>query len=187
MKHKLVVIDGHPDLESLGHSAALKLKVSGESLGFEVTVLRAYEYPFLTQDPARNSFPPEFESAIKAIEAAEYLAFVSPMWNLSMTGGLKNFIDGVMQPQRLFEYTAKGPKGLLNTKKALIIWTSGGPALIYKFVFGNPVYKQIKAVFKFCGVKKFSQISLGGIHGKDSEAEKAKIETFLNKITDYKF
>lgn len=187
MNQKLVVIDGHPEVESLGHAAAQAVQKAAEAQGLEVKFLRAYDFPFLDKDPARNQFPEAFNAAVKDIEEAQYLAFLSPMWNLSMTGGLKNFIDGVMQPKHLFEYTAKGPRGLLKTEKALIIWTSGGPTWAYKIFFGNPVFRQIKNVFKFCGVKKFSEISLGGIHGKGAPEEQKRIDAFLAQISNYKF
>ncbi|NCP67002.1 NAD(P)H-dependent oxidoreductase [bacterium] len=188
MVQTLVVIVGHPEAGSLNHAAAEALVVAGVSKGLEVQVLRAYDFPFLPNDPSKHGFPEEYEKAVQCIEQATYLAAVTPMWNLSITNGLKNFIDGVMQPRRLFQYNKKGnPEGLLKTKKMLIVWTSGGPIWVYKIVFGNPVYKQIKAVFKFCGVKAFDQKALGKVLGKDSPEEKARVSNFIKELETYKF
>ena len=187
MVKKLVVVCGHPEKKSLGRSASEAMVKAGKAQGLDVEVFEAYAFPFITHDPAKNKYPEAFEPAVKAIESADYLCFNSPMWNFAVTGGLKNFIDGIMQPRRLFSFEGGKPHGLLSTEKMLVIWTSGGPVWVYKYLMGNPIMRYMKHNFKFCGVKKIEAIAVGGMMGKGDEKEKIAIKKFLKQIERYKF
>jgi FMN-dependent NADH-azoreductase len=59
------------------------------------------------------------------VEADKYV-FVTPLWDFGVPAPLKAYIDAVCVAGKTFKYTATGPVGLLNNKKALIIQASGG-------------------------------------------------------------
>lgn len=59
------------------------------------------------------------------VEADKYV-FVTPLWDFGVPAPLKAYIDAVCVAGKTFQYTAEGPKGLLENKKALIIQASGG-------------------------------------------------------------
>jgi len=51
----------------------------------------------------------------------------TPMWNFSIPYPLKHYIDVIIQPKFLFNYTTEGkPEGLVKNKKMVIIATRGG-------------------------------------------------------------
>ena len=58
-------------------------------------------------------------------EADKYI-FAAPMWNLSMPAILKAYLDYVSVTGITFRYTAQGPQGLLENKKAIHITARGG-------------------------------------------------------------
>ncbi|WP_299761539.1 NAD(P)H-dependent oxidoreductase [uncultured Dokdonia sp.] len=53
----------------------------------------------------------------------------SPMYNFSVTAGLKTYIDSIARAGISFQYTENGPIGLLKNKKAYVIITTGGTKL----------------------------------------------------------
>ena len=50
----------------------------------------------------------------------------APMWNFSVPYKLKHYIDVIMQPGVMFNYTATGPEGLNLGKKMVVVTTRGG-------------------------------------------------------------
>jgi len=61
--------------------------------------------------------------------SADTYLFAVPMYNFSVSAGLKTYIDLIARAGISFEYSENGPKGLLQNKKAYIIVTSGGTKL----------------------------------------------------------
>ncbi|WP_127850185.1 FMN-dependent NADH-azoreductase [Lacticaseibacillus hulanensis] len=59
------------------------------------------------------------------LSADKYL-FVNPMYNHALPAELKQYIDVVEVPHATFRYTAQGPVGMLNGKKAAHIQAAGG-------------------------------------------------------------
>ncbi len=57
---------------------------------------------------------------------ADKYVFASPMWNLNMPAILKAYIDYVSYAGISFKYTANGPVGLLENKKAAYVLSTGG-------------------------------------------------------------
>ena len=58
--------------------------------------------------------------------ASDILVIGAPMYNLSIPTPLKAWIDRVAVADKTFRYTATGPKGLLQGKKAFIASARGG-------------------------------------------------------------
>ena len=50
----------------------------------------------------------------------------APMYNFSVTSGLKAWIDHVARAGRTFKYGANGPEGLVHGKKVIVFVASGG-------------------------------------------------------------
>lgn len=60
---------------------------------------------------------------------ADTYIITSPMYNFSVTAGLKTYIDSISRVGISFQYTENGPIGLLKDKKAYVIITTGGTKL----------------------------------------------------------
>ncbi|MBS0628224.1 MAG: NAD(P)H-dependent oxidoreductase, partial [Verrucomicrobia bacterium] len=58
--------------------------------------------------------------------SADIYLISTPMWNFSIPYMLKHYIDVIVQPKYLFQYTEKGSEGLVKNKKMVIVSSRGG-------------------------------------------------------------
>lgn len=90
-------------------------------------------------------------------EADKYV-IAAPMWNLSIPAILKAYIDYVSVSGITFKYTAEGPIGLCEGKKALFVSSRGGDysnAITSNFEMGE---RYLRTIFAFFGIKDFQTI-----------------------------
>lgn len=150
---------------------------------------------FLTEEGVMMHNPSEGEGkehpvlkyAYQFADADKYV-FAEPLWNLSMPAILKAYLDYVCVTSITFKYTAQGPVGLCQGKKAINITTRGGeysfgPAA--DFEMGD---RYLKTIMGFLGVTDYTTLAVNQLDviGQDVEAlvnggiEKAKeiVKTF---------
>lgn len=63
---------------------------------------------------------------IQRFLSADIYLISTPMWNFSIPYMLKQYIDLIVQPKYLFQYTKTGVEGLVKNKKMIVISTRGG-------------------------------------------------------------
>ena len=66
-----------------------------------------------------------FRQLAQRMHDADTLLFSVPLWNFSIPYKLKHFIDAVSHRGILFSYDERGLAGLLNGKKAVVIYARG--------------------------------------------------------------
>lgn len=101
--------------------------------------LAANPVPHLTEDMLGALFTPaearnaeqEFmvktsDTLIAELQAADVVVIGAPMYNFSVTSGLKAWIDHVARAGVTFKYTETGPVGQLTGKKVIVFTSSGG-------------------------------------------------------------
>ena len=81
-------------------------------------------------------------------EADKYV-IAAPMWNLSIPAILKAYIDYISVTGITFKYTAEGPVGLLENKKAVHIVSRGGEYADAPYEMGD---RYIRTILGFFGV-----------------------------------
>ncbi|MDP3791771.1 MAG: NAD(P)H-dependent oxidoreductase [Candidatus Omnitrophota bacterium] len=92
---------------------------------------------------------------IKHIErfiSADAYLISAPMWNFGIPYMFKHYIDVIVQPKHLFQYTPKGVEGLVKGKKMIVISSRGGDYSsepMSKMDFHEPY---LRSVFGFVGV-----------------------------------
>ena len=86
---------------------------------------------------------------IAEIQAADAVVLGVPMYNLGVPAQLKNWIDAIARAKVTFEYTANGPRGLLQGKTVYIALTRGGR---YRDTALDSQVPYLKAVFGFLGM-----------------------------------
>jgi len=59
-------------------------------------------------------------------KSADAIVISLPMWNFSIPYQLKHYIDLITQPRWLFNTSETGYSGLMDGKKALLVYASGG-------------------------------------------------------------
>lgn len=133
----------------------------------EVIILDLYKenIDFLRPEDIGKIFGPKDEEsknnpilkyAYQFAEADKYI-IAAPMWNLSIPAILKAYIDYVSVTGITFKYTAEGPIGLLDNKKAVHIVARGGE-------YGNAPYEMgdryLRTILGFFGIKQIETIAI---------------------------
>ena len=108
--------------------------------------------------PGEGKDHPVLKYAYQFAEADKYI-IAAPFWNLSFPAILKAYIDYVSVTGITFKYTAEGPVGLCQGKKAVHIVARGGgyseePAASYEM--GD---RYLRTIFGFLGIRDFTTIS----------------------------
>lgn len=101
---------------------------------------------------------PILRYAYEFVDADKYIVS-APMWNLSIPAILKAYIDYVSVSGITFKYTARGPVGLCQDKKAIFISSRGGDysnEITSNFEMGE---RYIKTIFTFFGITDFKSIA----------------------------
>lgn len=68
----------------------------------------------------------ESDALVAEIMAADVLVIGAPIYNFSIPGALKVWIDLIARAGVTFKYTPEGPVGLVEGKKAYVVYSSGG-------------------------------------------------------------
>ena len=63
---------------------------------------------------------------IAELKAADTLVIGSPMYNFSISTGLRAWFDWVLRAGETFRYTQDGPQGLVGSKRVIILEARGG-------------------------------------------------------------
>ncbi len=184
---RIVVIDGHPDKESLCASLAQQYKKGADATGAECELVKLTDIAF---SPVlkngyrkRTDLEPDLQKAGGLITKADHLVFVYPNWWGTYPALLKGFIDRLFLPGIAFEYQEKSPlpKKLLTGKTARLIVTTDTPAWYYALVFRKPGHRSMKkCILGFCGIKPVKITSLGSVK-KSTEAQR---NAWLNKVEE---
>ena len=66
------------------------------------------------------------DALIAEIQAADVVVLAVPMYNFGITTQLKTWFDAIARAGVTFRYTATGPEGLLQNKKAYVTLARGG-------------------------------------------------------------
>src|SRR5688572_14158326 len=74
-------------------TALLRAAVELAPAGMTITTEAVGDFPLYNDDVRLAGFPPQVERVREAIRAADGLLFVSPEYNRSISGVLKNAID----------------------------------------------------------------------------------------------
>lgn len=109
--------------------------------------------------------------------AADMYVISTPMWNFSIPYELKHYIDIIVQPKFLFQYTESGPEGLAKNKKMFVITSRGGD-----YSEGSPFKEYdhqepyLRAIFGFIGISDINFIYAQPMDAMGPEVQKAKLE-----------
>lgn len=108
---------------------------------------------------------------IAELQEADLIVIGAPVYNFSIPASLKAWIDLVTRARVTFQYTEKGPEGLLKGKRAVIVVASGGvkPGSPADFATGY-----LKFLLAFIGVTDVSIIAADQLaYDADGAAKRA--------------
>lgn len=136
----------------------------------EIITLDLYKenIDFLRADDLGKLFGPKDEEsknnsilkyAYQFADSDKYI-IAAPMWNLSFPAILKAYIDYVSVSGITFKYTAEGPVGLLNNKKAVHIVSRGGGYDNSPYEMGD---RYLRTILGFFGIKDIETIDIDNL------------------------
>lgn len=119
------------------------------------------------------------EDHIKRFLSADLYLISAPMWNFGVPYPLKQYIDLIVQPKRLYQYTDKGPEGLAKNKKMVVVSARGGDYSHEPQKAMDFHQPYLKGLFGFVGIQDIQFVNAepmdsGG--AKDEKLNKAKEE-----------
>lgn len=155
----------------------------------EIITLDLYKenIDFLRADDLGKLFGPKDEEsknnsilkyAYEFADADKYI-IAAPMWNLSFPAILKAYIDYVSVSGITFKYTAEGPVGLLNNKKAVHIVSRGGAYDNSPYEMGD---RYLRTILGFFGIKDMETIAIDNLDVIGVNVEE-KFEEGIEKAT----
>lgn len=131
--------------------------------------LLAFSRPAAALSEADREALRHSDELVSELLAADHVVIGSPMYNFTVTSGLKAWIDLVGRAGKTFDYTAEGPRGLLAGRRVFVLTARGGfyhqgspaSALDYQENF-------LRGYFGFLGIDDVSFVHAEG-QGIDAE------------------
>ena len=172
MPRRILIIQGHPDSTArhFCHALADEYAKGAEDGGHDVMCINvaALDFPLLrTQQDFEKGKPPEaVKLAQDALNWADHLVMIYPLWLGSMPALLKGFLEQLLRPGFAFEYQKSGgmAKKLLTGKSARIVVTMGMPALVYRWIFFAHSLKSLtRNTLRLCGIGPVKSTLIGSI------------------------
>jgi putative NADPH-quinone reductase len=171
---RIVVIVGHA-LSGTYCGALAEAYVRGaERAGHEISLFNTASMAF---DPVLRGgyrtlqpLEPDLAAARAAIQGADHMVFIFPLWLGTLPAIFKGFLERVIQPD-IFEPAKTGKfakpwKG----KSARIVMTMGMPGFVYRWYFGAHALKMLKRnILGFLGVGPIRSTLHGSIQTASGE------------------
>ena len=113
------------------------------------------------------------DELVAEIKNVDTLIINAPMYNFHIPTQLKSYFDFIARPRVTFQYSEKGPEGLLKGKKAVVLAAFGG------FHQNQPtdlVTSYMKAILGFVGITDVQFVYVEGIGFGPEAVEKAQAQ-----------
>lgn len=176
---KIVVIDGHPNEDSLCFSLAEAYLKGSKAQKTEVRKIRIADLNFNPNlrygYQKRTELEDDLKKAYELIKWADHLVWIHPVWWGGLPAITKGFIDRLFLPGLTYKPIPNSHKyeRLLNGKTARIIATLDQPGWYYRLIAKAPSEHQLKGSLKLCGVNPI-KISYIGIVKDSTESARKK-------------
>jgi putative NADPH-quinone reductase len=185
MVQRILVIMGHPDIDSYNEALAEAYARAAQTSGAEVRMVRVGDMKF---DPVLwkgykviQELEPDLKEFQKNVLWADHLVWFYPDWWGTMPALLKGLIDRMFLPAFGFKYHGEGleiPEKLLKGRTARLVVTMDAPPWYYRFFMGAGYKMMRRVVLGFCGISPVRITSIGPLKifkPKDRERWIAKI------------
>jgi len=156
---KILIINGHPNRESLNSAFAESYKKGALENKTEVKEIIISDLEFNPNlefgYQKRTELELDLLEAWEKIKWADHLVWIHPVWWGGLPANMKGFIDRLFLPGFAFQYKENSMfwDKLLKGKTAHILTTLDQPSWYYWLVYGRPSVNQLKkSTLKFCGI-----------------------------------
>ncbi|MCS3843157.1 NAD(P)H-dependent oxidoreductase [Microbacterium sp. AK031] len=163
-----LIIDGHPDAESL--TASIAQRYADGYGDARLLALRDLDFDPHMRFGYRERMPlePDLADAKQAMQEAKTIIIATPLWWGSVPALLKGFFDRALLPQQEYRYASNGlPEGLLKGRRGRMFLLADTPWAAAP-ILGLPAATHVaRSTMKFCGVRPFRVHRLLGVKGSD--------------------
>lgn len=149
-----------------------------DKLSMSAYIKRNYKGIDLTEEETKSLVMPD--KLTDQVIKADLLLIVFPMYNFSIPGIVKTWIDNVAQAKKLFKYTEYGPTPLSKMEKAIVIPITGSTPEKSSKDFITPY---MDFILKFIGAEK---VIFKGIHGTKflGESVEKRLEEIIKDVEE---
>lgn len=149
-----------------------------DKLSMSAYIKRNYKGIDLTEEEAKSLVMPDkfTDQVIKA----DLILIVFPMYNFSIPGVIKTWIDNVTQAKKLFRYSEYGPTPLTKIEKSIVIPVTGSTPEKSSKDFITPY---MDFILKFIGSET---VVFKGIHGTKflGENVEQRLEEIIKEVEE---
>ncbi|GHB22093.1 FMN-dependent NADH-azoreductase [Salinicola rhizosphaerae] len=169
--------------QSSALAAAFKASLAGHDVELTERDVVAEALPHLSSaemmswmtDPAERSAEQQALAAISdemlaEIDANDVIVLAVPLYNLGIPSQLKAWFDRILRAGKTFQYTEKGPVGLLEGKSGLILAARGG---MYAGTEMDSQTPHIKHMLKLIGIADVEAIYAEGLNMGDARKQQS--------------
>jgi putative NADPH-quinone reductase len=185
MKHRILIVDGHPDPDAkrLLHALADAYLQGAESARHEVLLIRLadLDFPLLrTQADYERGEPTDaVRRCQSAMDWATHVVILYPLWLGSMPAMLKGLLEQMLRPGFAFSTPQLGrwPAKLQGGKSARIVVTMGMPGWLYRWYFLAHSVRSLKRnVLRLIGFRRVRSTLIGGVASLSAGKRAAYLE-----------
>ena len=189
---KVLVINGHPDNQSLCSELAKSYKIGADLAGADCKLVNLIDLqfnPILSSGyRKRTELEPDLLAVQQEISAVDHIVLVYPTWWATYPALLKGFIDRVFLPGFAFKYREDSVlwDKLLVGKSARMIVTMDSPKWYYSLFMKNAGHRSMKkGILEFSGIKPVRITSFSPVKTSDETKRKSwisKVEKLGQKL-----
>ncbi|MFQ3197333.1 MAG: FMN-dependent NADH-azoreductase [Paraglaciecola sp.] len=132
--------------------------------------MQAWAVPSDQQNPEQFALAAHSEQLLGELMEADTIVIGMPMYNFGVPSTFKAWIDRIARAGRTFNYTATGPKGLIEGKSVYIMAARGG---IHQGTEKDTQSKYLQDVFALIGITDVHFIYLEGVNMSEDVAASA--------------
>jgi FMN-dependent NADH-azoreductase len=141
------------------------------------------------RDPRQQAAAALSDRLLEELEAADVVLIGAPMYNFSVTSGLKAWFDLVSRPGRTFRYGPNGQEGLLSGKQVVAITARGRFYAQDDAGDGGADLQEalIASFFRFMGLDDIHFIHAEGqaIDPATAQVQRARAEQDIERVLDH--
>jgi NAD(P)H dehydrogenase (quinone) len=164
-----LVIDGHPNPESLGAEIARRYAAGHPDA--RLIALRDLDFDVHLRAGYSRSQPlePDLVEVWAAMERADHIVVVTPIWWGATPALLSGFFDRILLPRRAFRFSRLGlPIGLLAGRSGRLIVTTDSPR-IFLALRGDPTVRSVReGTMQYCGIRPTRVTRIGPVRSSDA-------------------
>lgn len=120
----------------------------------------AFNTPLGQRDAAQSVVAEYSEALIEEIRRADVLVLGLPMYNFGIPSQLKAYFDHIARAGLTFSYTAAGPVGLLQGKRAYVFAARGG---LYAGTTLDTQTQYVRDFLRFLGISEVEFVYAEGL------------------------